>query len=237
MASSSSPSLILSPPYSEHCFSAPLPPPSAPPPSITALAALASSAHRPHRGITSRDRSISRSHQFVVYAEDPNARSAIAMDAEDVKDRFLKLIDSEDRWKRPIVIQLATLRGGGPPAPPLGGANRQYRGRLQGRARHHPGRRSPQCPFPAAARPRDAARVRLSRPARARRSRRDLLRATCLARRWRRQHRRRARSGSRFGPLSQPHRERPDPHPRQPSFPKTPTPWTAPRGPSTPPAR
>lgn len=65
-----------------------------------------------------RDRSISRSHQFVVYAEDPNARSAIAMDAEDVKDRFLKLIDSEDRWKRPIVIQLVTLQAADPLHPP-----------------------------------------------------------------------------------------------------------------------
>ncbi len=40
------------------------------------------------------------------------------MDAEDVKDRFLKLIGSEDSWKRPIVIQLATLETADPLHPP-----------------------------------------------------------------------------------------------------------------------
>ena len=62
-------------------------------------------------------RSVSRSHQFIVYATDPNARAAIAMDAEDVKDKFLELLDSGDFWKNPIVIQLHPLDPADPTQP------------------------------------------------------------------------------------------------------------------------
>ena len=53
-----------------------------------------------------RERTVSRSHQFIVYTADPSARAAIAMDAEDVKDKFLQLLDTQDGWKNPIVIQV-----------------------------------------------------------------------------------------------------------------------------------
>jgi hypothetical protein len=53
-----------------------------------------------------RQKSVSRSHQFIIYAGDPNARAAIAMDVEDVKDRFLTLLNCDDDWKRPIVINV-----------------------------------------------------------------------------------------------------------------------------------
>jgi hypothetical protein len=64
-----------------------------------------------------RQRSVSRSHQFIVYAGDPNARGAIAMDAEDVKDKFLELLDTGDFWKNPIVIQVSPLDTADPSHP------------------------------------------------------------------------------------------------------------------------
>jgi hypothetical protein len=65
-----------------------------------------------------RDRSVSRSHQFIVYAPDPNARAAIAMDAEDVKDKFLQLLDTGDSWKNPIVIEVNPEDTADPSHPP-----------------------------------------------------------------------------------------------------------------------
>ena len=65
-----------------------------------------------------RERSVSRSRQFVVYAADPNARGAVAMDAEDVKEKFLKLLETGDSWKNPIVIQLKPLDPADPGQPP-----------------------------------------------------------------------------------------------------------------------
>jgi hypothetical protein len=64
-----------------------------------------------------KQKSVSRSHQFIVYAGDPNARAAIAMDAEDVKDKFLALLDTEDQWKRPIVISVMPASAADPTAP------------------------------------------------------------------------------------------------------------------------
>jgi hypothetical protein len=64
------------------------------------------------------ERSISRSHQFIVYSADPIARAAVAMDAEDVKDKFLELLSSRDFWKNPIIIQLHPLDSADPGQPP-----------------------------------------------------------------------------------------------------------------------
>jgi hypothetical protein len=64
-----------------------------------------------------RERSVSRSHQFIVYSADPNARAAIAMDAEDVKDKFLQLLNTGDFWKNPIVIQVNPLDTSNPGQP------------------------------------------------------------------------------------------------------------------------
>jgi len=64
-----------------------------------------------------REKSVSRSHQFIVYASDPNARAAIAMDAEDVKDKFLALLDTNDQWKNPIVIDVMPASAADPTAP------------------------------------------------------------------------------------------------------------------------
>lgn len=65
-----------------------------------------------------QERSVSRSHQFVVYSEDPNARAAIAMAAEDAKDKFLHLLGTSDGWRRPIVIQVTALDAADPSHPP-----------------------------------------------------------------------------------------------------------------------
>lgn len=56
-----------------------------------------------------RHRTVSRTHQFIVFADDANARAAIAMDAEDVKEKFLELISARDDWKNPILIELTPL--------------------------------------------------------------------------------------------------------------------------------
>jgi hypothetical protein len=81
------------------------------------LAGIASGAPAtPWDGL--RDRSVSRSHQFIVYSADPNARAAIAMDAEDVKEKFLALLNTGDSWKNPIVIQLSPLDTADPGQPP-----------------------------------------------------------------------------------------------------------------------
>lgn len=62
-------------------------------------------------------RSISRSRQFVVYSEDPNARAAVAMAAEDAKDKLLNLLQAQDAWKHPIVIQLEPASAADPDRP------------------------------------------------------------------------------------------------------------------------
>jgi hypothetical protein len=64
-----------------------------------------------------KQKSVSRSHQFIIYAGDPNARAAIAMDAEDVKDKYLALLDADDQWKRPIVINVMPASAADPMAP------------------------------------------------------------------------------------------------------------------------
>jgi len=77
---------------------------------LASLAASASAA--PWDAL--QHRSVSRSRQFIVYSDDANARAAIAMDAEDAKDKFLKLLDTHDAWKHPIVILLTTLDAANP---------------------------------------------------------------------------------------------------------------------------
>src|SRR5208282_5243787 len=42
----------------------------------------------------------------------------IAMDAEDVKDKFLQLLDTGDFWKNPIVISVNPLNAADPSQPP-----------------------------------------------------------------------------------------------------------------------
>jgi hypothetical protein len=63
------------------------------------------------------ERSVSRSRQFIVYEADPNARAAVAMDAEDVKDKFLELLDTNDNWQYPIVIQVTPFDAANPTQP------------------------------------------------------------------------------------------------------------------------
>ncbi len=53
--------------------------------------------------------SVSRSHQFIVYSEDPAACGSVAMAADDTKDALLKLLDTKDSWSRPIIIQVSPL--------------------------------------------------------------------------------------------------------------------------------
>jgi hypothetical protein len=85
-------------------------------PALLLLAAAGSLRAAPWDDL--RDRSVSRSHQFIVYAPDPNARAAIAMDAEDVKDKFLQLLDTGDSWKNPIVIEVNPVDSADPSHPP-----------------------------------------------------------------------------------------------------------------------
>jgi hypothetical protein len=58
-----------------------------------------------------RKKSVSSSKQFIVYATNPNVRSAVAMKAEDLKKEFLDTLRLKDEWKMPIVLNV----GGTPP--------------------------------------------------------------------------------------------------------------------------
>jgi len=94
---------------------------------LAGLAALAGLALLPAPGARGdqgapwdelRQRSISRSHQFIIYSPDPNARTAVAMAVEDAKDNLLHLLDTDDDWKHPIVIVLKERDSWDPSAPP-----------------------------------------------------------------------------------------------------------------------
>ncbi len=83
------------------------------------LAAFAILADAPVRGIDLRERSESRTKQFIVYSEDVRLRQRVASFAEQVKSDVLQLLGEGDFWKAPVVITLAramTLDQGEPPA-------------------------------------------------------------------------------------------------------------------------
>ena len=61
---------------------------------------------------------VSRSHQFIVYSNDQNARSRVAAYADDTKDQFLKFLQLDDAWTQPIVIQLNPADAADPGRPP-----------------------------------------------------------------------------------------------------------------------
>ena len=50
--------------------------------------------------------STSSSGQFIVYSNDPKARSLAAIHAEDQKREFLELLRTTDNWKLPVIVNL-----------------------------------------------------------------------------------------------------------------------------------
>ncbi len=55
-------------------------------------------------------RSISSSGQFVVYFADGMARTKFARQAEDIKEKWRRILHLKDDWKAPIIIQVAARR-------------------------------------------------------------------------------------------------------------------------------
>ncbi len=70
------------------------------------FATLAIGVARSQESINLKDRSISSSKQFVIYAKDPATRTAISRQAEDYKEEFLKLLGIDDEFKFTIIINL-----------------------------------------------------------------------------------------------------------------------------------
>ncbi|MGC1481178.1 MAG: hypothetical protein WA771_11780 [Chthoniobacterales bacterium] len=72
--------------------------------------------------ISLKDRSISSSKQFVVYADDPSVRSEITRKAEDYKAEFLKFLGLDDEHDFTIILNLAATPPSGrkPPESKLG---------------------------------------------------------------------------------------------------------------------
>ncbi len=76
---------------------------------IVAAAAFllfAAPATRSQDSFNLKDRSISTSKQFVIYAKDPSIRTAISRQAEEYKAEFLKLLGIDDEFKITIIINL-----------------------------------------------------------------------------------------------------------------------------------
>ncbi len=53
-------------------------------------------------------RSVSSSRQFVVYTNDADLRSKVAMRAEDLKTAVLETLDGKDEWKLPIILNIGS---------------------------------------------------------------------------------------------------------------------------------
>lgn len=51
-------------------------------------------------------RSVSSSRQFIVYTNDADLRSKVAMRAEELKGAFLETIAAKDEWKLPVILNL-----------------------------------------------------------------------------------------------------------------------------------
>ena len=69
------------------------------------------------QAIDLRQRSESRSKQFVVYSEDVRLRQRVASFAEEMKGLVLELLHEGDRWRAPVVITLERAKTGEPPLP------------------------------------------------------------------------------------------------------------------------
>ena len=63
-------------------------------------------------------RSVSPSHQFIIYGGDTTLRGAVSKLAEQTKANLLALLGQRDRWKTAIVINLQPEQANLPEIPP-----------------------------------------------------------------------------------------------------------------------
>lgn len=63
-------------------------------------------------------RSVSQSRQFIIYCDNAMARGQVAGFAEETKRQLLALFGEKDRWKYPIIVNLATPGTASPTQPP-----------------------------------------------------------------------------------------------------------------------
>ena len=66
----------------------------------------------------SPERSVSPSHQFIIYGADKTLRGAVSELAEQTKANLLALLGQRDRWKTAIVINLQPEQANLPEIPP-----------------------------------------------------------------------------------------------------------------------
>ena len=66
----------------------------------------------------SPERSVSPSHQFIIYGGDATVRGAVSKLAEQTKANLLALLRQPDRWKTAIVINLQPEQANLPEIPP-----------------------------------------------------------------------------------------------------------------------
>jgi hypothetical protein len=65
------------------------------------------------------ERSVSPSHQFIIYGGDATLRGAVSELAEQTKANLLSLLGQRDRWKTAIVINLQPAQANLPEIPPV----------------------------------------------------------------------------------------------------------------------
>jgi hypothetical protein len=70
------------------------------------IALLLLAGIRAEAAIELAKRSTSSSGQFIVYTNDPNIRSEVAIRAEDLKTAFLEALHAKDVWKTPIILNI-----------------------------------------------------------------------------------------------------------------------------------
>ena len=66
----------------------------------------------------SPERSVSPSRQFIVYGADAKLRGAVSDLAEATKGNLLTLLQKQDGWKTPIVVNLQLAQASLPEIPP-----------------------------------------------------------------------------------------------------------------------
>ena len=69
------------------------------------------------RAVDLKNRSTSRSGQFVIYCDDREVRSRVVSSAEDVKSDLLRILQEGDDWNFPIVISIDRAEPGKPEVP------------------------------------------------------------------------------------------------------------------------
>ncbi len=78
---------------------------------------LAAWAAAPARAVDLKNRSTSRTGQFIVYCDDREVRSRVVSSVEEVKADLLRILQAPDEWDYPIIISIDRAEPGKPESP------------------------------------------------------------------------------------------------------------------------